>query len=217
LRNTPNERRGMKLYDSQGAPNPRRVRWFMAEKAIDDIEVVEIDLLKGEHKTKAYLDETGVALAPALVLDEGTVLTESIAICRYLESLHPEPNMFGRDPLEAAVIEMWTRRAEMTVANPLMLLARHTHPALAVLEDQVAEVALNNRQVAERGLVLLDRRLAGRAFIAAERLTMADIVVACSVDFARLARFRPPEALADFRRWHAAMSARPAAKAGVRA
>jgi glutathione S-transferase len=207
----------MKLYDSQGAPNPRRVRWFMAEKGIGDVALVEIDLMKGEHKTKAYLDKIGVPAAPALELDDGVVLTESLAICRYLESLYPEPNMFGRDPLEAAIIEMWTRRAEMTVAIPLMMLARHTHPALAVLEHQVAEVAQANREVAERGLALLDRRLGEQEFIAADRLTMADIVVACSIDFARLARFRPPEALADLRRWYAAMLARPAAKAGGRA
>lgn len=205
----------MKLYDSMGAPNPRRVRWFMAEKAIDDIEVVEVDLLKGEHKTKAYLDRIGVANAPALELDDGTVITESIAICRYLESLYPEPNMFGRDPLEAAIIEMWMRRAEMTVAVPLMLSVRHTHPALAVLETQVPEVAETNRHMADRGLALLDRRLGESEFIAAGRITLADIMVACGLDFARLVRFRPPESLVHLNRWYEAMRARPAAKAGA--
>src|SRR6201992_1436759 len=101
----------MKLYDTARAPNPRRVRWFMAEKGIDDIEIVAVDLFKGEHKTGEYLDMTGIAHVPALALDDGTVITESLAICRYLESLYPEPNLFGRDPKEQAVIELWQRRA----------------------------------------------------------------------------------------------------------
>ena len=106
----------MKLYDSRLAPNPRRVRWFLAEKGIDDLEIVQVDLMAGAHKTPEYLAEVGLANVPALILRDGTALTESLAICRYLESLHPEPNMFGRDARETAVIEMWTRRAELTAA-----------------------------------------------------------------------------------------------------
>ncbi len=98
----------MKLYHSRRAPNPRRVRWFMAEKGIKDIEVVEVDLFKGEHRTPEYLARAGLPVVPALELDDGTAITESIAICRYLESIYPEPNLLGRDPKEIAVIEMWT-------------------------------------------------------------------------------------------------------------
>src|ERR1700761_495632 len=108
----------MKLYDSRRAPNPRRVRWFMAEKGITDIEVIQLDILKGEHKTPDYLAKVGLPVTPALELDDGTVITESVAICRYLESIYPEPNLFGRDPKEIALIEMWTRRAEMLLATP---------------------------------------------------------------------------------------------------
>jgi glutathione S-transferase len=205
----------MKLYDSLRAPNPRRVRWFMAEKGIDDIEVINLDLFKGEHKTADYLAKAGAANVPALELDDGTVITESLAICRYLESLYPEPNLFGRDPKETAVIEMWTRRAEMLVATPLMMAVRHGHPALAALETQVAEVAANNRQAAERALRLFDRQLAQHRFIAGERITMADIVAAVGLDFARMVRFAVPEGLADVERWRTEMMARPAAKAGV--
>src|SRR5580658_4126341 len=122
----------MKLYDSRRAPNPRRVRWFMAEKGIDDIEIVEVDLLAGAHKAPEYVARAGIAQAPALTLDDGDTITESLAICRYLESIHPQPNLFGRDPKENAVIEMWTRRAELLTALPLMLAVRHSHPALAV-------------------------------------------------------------------------------------
>src|SRR5579864_5751771 len=131
----------MKLYDARRAPNPRRVRWFMVEKGIDDIEVIDVDLFGGVHKTAEYLARAGVANVPALTMDDGTTITESVAICRYLEALHPEPNMFGQGPKEIAVIEMWLRRAEMLVATPLMQAVRHGHPALAALETQVPEVA----------------------------------------------------------------------------
>ena len=135
----------MKLYSSGRAPNPRRVRWFMAEKGIDDIEIVDVDLLKGDHRAPDYVARAGIAQAPALTLDDGTTITESLAICRYLEALYPEPNMFGRTAKETAVIEMWTRRAEMLCATPLMLAVRHGHPALAALETQAPEVATGNR------------------------------------------------------------------------
>ncbi|MDR3512192.1 MAG: glutathione S-transferase [Caulobacteraceae bacterium] len=205
----------MKLYDSFRAPNPRRVRWFMAEKGIDDVEVINLDVFKGEHRTRDYLAKTGIANVPALELDDGTTITESLAICRYLESVYPEPNLFGRDPKETALIEMWTRRAEMMVATPLMMAVRHAHPALAALETQSPEVAANNRQAAERSLRLFDRQLAAHPFIAGERVTMADIVAAISLDFARMVKFAVPEGLANVERWRAEMMAREAAKAGT--
>jgi glutathione S-transferase len=204
----------MKLYTSHRAPNPRRVRWFMAEKGIDDIEIVDFDLLKGEHRTSAYTDLTGIAQLPALTLDDGTTITESLAICRYLESLHPEPNMFGRDARETAVIEMWTRRAEILVAFPLMMSVRHGHPALAALETQVPEVAANNRQQADRALKLFDRRLAESPWFGAERVTIADGVLYVGMEFARLVRFAIPEELKHLTRWQAAMRERPSAGAG---
>ena len=205
----------MKLYDSRRAPNPRRVRWFMAEKGIVDIEVVQVDMLKNEHKTPEYLAKVGLPIMPALELDDGVVITESVAICRYLESLHPEPNLFGRDAEEVAIVEMWTRRAEMSLANPLMLMVRHTHPALAELETQVPELAASYRAAAERTLGLFDRRLGETAFIAGDRVTMADILAFVGLDFARMVRFKPPEELANVHRWADAMRERPASLAGV--
>jgi len=205
----------MKLYDSRRAPNPRRVRWFMAEKGIEDIEVVDVDIFSGEHRTPEYLDRAGLANVPSLTLDCGTTITESVAICRYLEALYPEPNMFGADPRETAVIEMWTRRAEMMAATPLMLTVRHSHPALAALEKQVPEVAETNRQGAERALKVFDRRLGLSPWLAADRVTLADGLLFIGLDFARMARFKPAEDLANLARWREAMAARPSASAGL--
>ena len=98
----------MKLYDCARAPNPRRVRWFMAEKGIDDVEIEVLSIMGGDHKSPEYRAKVGVPQMPALELDDGTVITESVAICRYLESVYPEPNMFGRDAKETAIIEVST-------------------------------------------------------------------------------------------------------------
>ena len=203
----------MRLYDTPMAPNPHRVRWFLAEKGVDDIEIVVLNLLEGGHKTPEYLAKAGLPNVPALEMDDGTTITESIAICRYLESRYPEPNLFGRSPEETAVIEMWMRRAEMLVATPLMLGVRHTHPALAALETQNPAVADYNKQAGLAALAVLDRRLAESAWLAGERLTIADIVAFIGIDFGRLIKLKPPEDLVNLGRWGQAMRERPAAKA----
>ena len=201
----------MKLYDTPMAPNPRRVRWVMAEKGIEDIELVPMNLIQGAHKTPEYLARAGLPALPALELDDGTTITESIAICRYLESRYPEPNLFGRTPQETAVIEMWMRRAEMLVAVPFMLGVRHTHPAMAALETQDAHVGRYNTEQGTAALVVLDRRLAQSEWLAGDRLTIADIVGFIGVDFTRLIKLAIPEELVNVHRWVAAMRARPAA------
>ncbi|MGH6986011.1 MAG: glutathione S-transferase family protein [Caulobacteraceae bacterium] len=213
----------MKLYDSRRAPNPRRVRWFMAEKGIPvgdsgipgGIEVVDVDLFGGQHRTPEYLAMAGAPNVPALTMEDGTTVTESIAICRYLEALHPEPNLFGRTPKEQALFEMWLRRAEMTAATPLMMAVRHAHPALAALEKQVPEIAAANRAGAERALKAFDRRLEESEWIAADRISMADGVLFIGLDFSRMVRFEPDPGLAHLARWLEAMKARPSASAGV--
>jgi glutathione S-transferase len=192
----------MKLYDSRRAPNPRRVRWFMAEKGIDDIEIVQVDILKNEHRTPDYLARAGLANVPALELEDGMTITESVAICRYLESLYPEPNLFGRD-------------AELMLSTPLMMTVRHGHPALAVLEQQSLEMAERYRGQAERALKVFERRLAESAYIASDRVTMADIIAITGLDFARMVKFHPAEDLIHIARWVEAMKARPASSAGV--
>jgi glutathione S-transferase len=201
----------MKLYDTPRAPNPRRVRWFMAEKGIDDLEIVTLDILKAEHKTPDYLRRAGVPQVPSLELDDGTTITESLAICRYLESRYPEPNLFGRTPQETAVIEMWTRRAELMLAYPVMLGVRHAHPALAVLETQVPAVAEWNREQGLAALALFDRRLGQSEWLAADRLTIADIIAFVGIDFGRMIKLQIPEGLSNLARWMEAMRARPGA------
>lgn len=205
----------MKLYDSRRAPNPRRVRWFLAEKGIDDIEIVDVDLFAGAHKTPEYIGKAGVAQVPVLELDDGLAISESIAICRYLESRYPEPNLFGRTPEEVAVIEQWARRAEMYLATPLMMAVRHGHPALAALETQSPEYAERSRSDAAKALKMFERQLAAHPFIAGDRFTIADIVAYISLDFARMVKFVVPDEFPQVQRWAAEMKARPAASAGV--
>jgi len=203
----------MKLYDAPIAPNPRRVRWVMAEKGIADIEVVPVSIPDGEHKQADYLAKAGLPNLPMLEMDDGTTITESLAICRYLESLYPEPNLFGTSPKETAVIEMWTRRAELTVATPFMLGVRLSHPGFAALEAPAPEVGAWNQQTGLRALKVLDRRLAESEWLGADRLTIADIVAFIGIDFARIVRLRPPEELTHVVRWAEAMRERPASKA----
>lgn len=187
----------------------------MAEKGIEDIEIVDVDIFGGQHRTPDYLAKAGLPNVPALEMDNGQTITESVAICRYLETVYPTPNLFGEEACEAAVVEMWSRRTEMMVATPLMMMVRHSHPALAAIETQIPEVSANGRVTAEKGLKMLDRRLGESAFIAGERVTMADILAATAIDFARMARFRPDAELVNVKRWLDAIMARPAAKAGV--
>ena len=205
----------MKLYTSRRAPNPRRVAWFMAEKGIADIEIEDVDLLAGAHKTPEFKARAGLANVPALSFDDGGTITESIAICRYLESVYPEPNMFGVGAREIAVIEMWTRRVEMLAATPMMMAVRHGHPALAVLETQIPQVRDNNVAAAERALPVFDRRLSESAWVAADRITIADGVLFASLEFARMVRFKIPDELEHLTRWQTAMRARPSAEAGA--
>ncbi len=205
----------MKLYTSRLAPNPRRVLWFLAEKGIADLEIVEIDLLAGTQKSPAYLAEVGLPVCPALILDDGAALTESLAICRYLEALYPEPSLFGNDAKGAALIEMWTRRAELMVAHPLMLGVRHGHPALAALETQIPAISETSLVQARRALTVFERRLGDSEFIADDRPTMADGVLFTGLEFARMVRFKIDETTPNLLRWQGELRARPSAQAGA--
>jgi glutathione S-transferase len=150
----------MKLYDTPLAPNPRRVRWFMAEKAIDDVEVITLNIMEGQHKTPDYLGKAGLANVPMLEMDDGTLHHR---VGRNLplpgEPLPRAQPLSAARQEETAVIEMWMRRAEMMVATPVMIGVRHTHPAMGALEQQVPAVGEHNLETGTRALKLLDRRL----------------------------------------------------------
>lgn len=204
----------MKLYTTKLAPNPRRVAWIMAEKGIEDIEVVEVNLLAGEHKQPAYRDKFSLGHLPGLELDDGTAFTETVAIGRYLETLYPEPNLYGEGPVETAQIEMWTRRCELYLANPVMLYVRMTHPALSVLEAPQPEVAAYNKLSAEKFMKAMDRHLEHHEYLSG-RFSVADIVGAVGIDFGRLVKYRPPQELKHLNRWLEQCLSRPASSAGL--
>lgn len=200
----------MKLYVADYAPNPRRVRWVMNEKGISDIEIVTLDIMKLEHRGHDVVGRSGASGLPVLELDDGSVIAESVAIGRYLESLYPEPNLFGRNAREIADIEMWTRRIEQNLATPLMLGVRMKLPALAVLEtpnDAAADYFLVQ---ATAFATRLDAHLAGKGVICADRVTIADIAAVCAYDFARIIRYRPDKAFESLALWLEAMRSRPA-------
>jgi glutathione S-transferase len=203
----------MKLYDGARAPNPRRVRIFLAEKGIT-VATEQVDLGASQQKSSAYTAVNPLQRVPALVLDDGTVITESMAICRYFEGLQPDPPLFGRAGLEAAVIEMWNRRVELHLYWPISQVFRHLHPAMKDLEvPQVAAWGEANRPRVLAFLTLLNDALADRAFVAGDAYSVADITGLVAVDFMKPAKIPVPDELAHVRRWHAAVSARPSAAA----
>ncbi|MFZ4602421.1 MAG: glutathione S-transferase family protein [Caulobacterales bacterium] len=203
----------MKLYSAVYAPNPRRVTMLIAEKGITDIEIVNLDLPGGAHRTDEFRAHSPLSQAPTLVLDDGTALTESRAISTYLDAIYPEPNLMGRTPLERAQIEMWDRRAELMLTLPLMQWVRHGHPVLANIEkNQSPDVAAFNQRTAMNMAKFFDAELAGRAFIAGDRFTIADITVLAGLDFAKMMKWRPGDDLPNLRRWREAMSERPCGK-----
>ena len=203
----------MKLYDSKLAPNPRRTRIFLAEKGIS-LPTEQIDIAAQQHKTPEYAAINPLQRMPALILDDGTIITESIAICRYFEMLHPEPPMFGVGPKDSALVEMWNRRAEINFFANVAAVFRHTHPAMKELEvPQVPAWADANRPRVAWFLEMVDGELANREFIAGERYTVADITMQVAVDFMKPARLVMPEGVANVKRWHAAVSTRPSARA----
>ena len=173
----------MKLYSSKFAPNPRKVLIYIAEKNIQDIKVINLDLGKLEHKTPEYKAIAPNAKVPALELDDGTIILETTAICRYLECLYPEPNMFGESPMEIASIEMWYSRVSFELMIPLMHGFRHTHPNMSEMENQNKEYGLAQRDVGVKALKDYDQILASREFIAGDRLTYADLQMVTSLQF----------------------------------
>ena len=202
----------MKLYDGGRAPNPRRVRIFLAEKGMT-LPLAPVDIGKGEHRDPAFSALNPLQLLPVLELDDGTVITESIAICRYVEALQPDPPLFGRDPVEQAKVEMWQRIVELQLYDAVRAVFRHLHPAMAGYEvPQVPEWGEANKEKVMKHLGLLDRQLAGRDYLC-DAFSVADITGLITLDFMKPAKLTIPEKLVQVRRWHARLSERPSARA----
>lgn len=205
----------MKLYVAQGAPNPRRVTMFMIEKNITQIDLVNVDLNKLEHKGELYRAKSPLAKVPALELDDGRVLTETRAICTYLEGLFPEPNLMGMDFEERAFIEMADRRVEWSLLLGIANSVRHTHPGLAVLEQpQFADFGQSQAVKVLEVAQWYDRLLERQPWMAGERFTVADITAFCAIEFARLMKFKPgAQGMPALQAWRDRVAARPSARA----
>ncbi|BCH24601.1 glutathione S-transferase [Mesorhizobium sp. L-8-3] len=203
----------MKLFDGGKAPNPRRVRIFLAEKGIE-VPLVPIDMNAMEHREEAVASRNPLRRLPVLELDDGTIITESIAICRYFEELHPEPALFGRGALGKAKVEMWQRRMELNLMMAVAQAFRHIHPAMKEWEKpQIPEWGEANKPKALEFLRLLDDELASREFVAGDDYSVADITGMIAVDFMKPARIQVPDELANVVRWYRAVGARPSATA----
>jgi len=202
----------MKIYDSRTAPNPRRVRIFLAEKGVA-VPFEEVDIVKADNRSAEFRRRNPLGTLPVLELDDGTYIAESVAICRYFEELHPDPPLMGTDARDRALVEMWQRRMELEIFVPITQVFRNLHPFFAGRIPQVPEYGEVCRKAAEARLAWLDTVLAEREFVAGSRYTIADITALCGIDFGRVSKIRIQPEQTHLARWHAAVSARPSAKA----
>jgi len=203
----------LKIIEDGRAPNPRRVRIFLAEKGID-VPFEQLDIMGLEHKTAERSAQNPFQRVPVLVLDDGNVISESIAICRYFEETQPEPALFGTTPVAKATIEMWNRRMELNFLFHIAQHLRHLNPKMAELEvPQVPEWGRANKDKALTTLTILDEALSDRQFVAGDRFSVADITTLVGIDFMKPARIERPEGLANVARWYGEVSARPSAAA----
>ena len=202
----------MKLYDLKAGMNPRRVRIFLAEKALT-IPRVEVDMAGGENQREPYLAINPMGKMPVLELDDGTHLAESMAICRYIEELHPEPNLFGASSLERAQIEMWNRRMEIEIMRPIQDVFQNLSPFWVGRREQVADYGKLAQKTAVERMKWLDGELANRSFIAGNRYTVADITAQCGLLLGKNTGTPIPADLTNLNRWFGEVSSRPTARA----
>jgi glutathione S-transferase len=203
----------VKLYGLKNAPNPRRVKIFLAEKKIA-VPLEELDIEISQHKTPEFLAKNPLGQLPVLELDDGTTLSESIAICRYFEEMVPEPPLFGRSTLERAQVEMWNRRMELELLLPVIDVFVHTHPFWAGKREQLPVWGEAQRKLLVERMRWLDRELEGKEFIGVDRYDMADITAQVALLTARgVAKLPIPEDHENLSRWWASVSKRPTARA----
>jgi glutathione S-transferase len=202
----------MKIYESHNAPNPRRVRVFLAEKGIE-VPFEEVDIVKAVNREADFRKKNPLSTVPVLELDDGTCISESVAICRYFEETHPQPALFGVDAKDRALVEMWNRRMEFNLLQPIADAFRQRHDFCKGHIRQLPEYAEVQRLNAEDGLNWLDRELAARHFIAGDRFSIADITAMVAIDFGRVSKIAIKPDQVNLARWHAEVSARPSAKA----
>lgn len=203
----------MKIIETRAAPNPRRVRIFLAEKGIA-VPFEELNLMKGALKTAEFSALNPLQRVPVLLLDDGTAISETVAICRYFDEIQPAPVLFGSGPVGRAITEMWQRRVELNLLGCIASAFRHLHPAMAHLEvPQVPAWGEANKPRVLDMLGILDRQLANSRYIAGDDYSIADITALVAVDFMRPARIARPEGLANLERWYGEVSTRPSATA----
>src|SRR5208337_912096 len=203
----------MKIYDFNGAPNPRRLRIFVAEKGLK-IPYEQLDIFAGQNRTPEMLAKNPAGGLPLLELDDGSHLAESVAICRYLEGLHPQPNLMGKDSREQSFIEMWNRRIELGLFGAAGRAFQHTNELFKARLKQMPEYGETQRDATKQQLQLLDAQIGNKPFIAGDRFTIADITALVAVDFAtQMAGVPLDPALKNLARWHQSVSSRPSAKA----
>jgi glutathione S-transferase len=203
----------MLLYHDLRALNPRRVRIFLAEKAVA-YDTIEVSIAAADNQKPEFRRKNPLALLPVLELEDGKVLRESMAICRYLEELYPEPNLFGTDAWERAQIEQWNRHAELELLLPIAQVFRNTHTFWAGRIRQCPEWAEILKEQLLARFDWFESELAQRPYLAGQRFTVADITALCAIDFGRISKLRiHAETHPAFAAWHARVSARPTAVA----
>ena len=202
----------MKVYDSKAAPNPRRVRVFVAEKGIE-VPFEELDIVNAVNRQEDFRKKNPMGTIPVLELDDGTCISESAAICRYFEEMHPEPPLLGVDGKDRAVVAMWDRRMEFEILLPIANAFRQQHAFFKGRIEQCPEYAEVSKRQAIQNLAWLDEALADRKFIAGDRYTIADITALCGVDFGKVSKITIQPDQKNLSRWYEEVSARPSAKA----
>jgi glutathione S-transferase len=203
----------MKIYDFTLAPNPRRLRIFLAEKGLK-IPSEQVDISQGKNRTPEMLAKNPTGGLPFMELDDGSHLAESVAICRYLEGLHPEPNLMGKDSREQAFIEMWNRRVELNLFGAAARAFQHTNELFKRRIKQFPDYGATQRETVAQQFQWRDAQIGNKPFIAGDRFTIADITAEVAVDFAAQAAGVPLDpALKNLTRWHQTVSSRPSAKA----